>query len=155
VIKQKVQSIVGLFYYPNGCHHSTMIISPTGGRDPCRSRAPWILSLWPRYWVDLMTAYILQWTYVMQSSFSNRNVCIHVRLKSLNPLYMKYTPSDGKFSGQNGYGYRYGLEFESQTHIILMSFWDFKQKRFYALISSITDSMVLVRSTILLTLWQK
>eukprot|EP01038_Epipyxis_sp_PR26KG_P007648 gene7648-10409_t len=26
--------------------------------------------------------------------------------KSVNPLFMKYTPSDGKFSGQNGYGYR-------------------------------------------------
>eukprot|EP01041_Mallomonas_annulata_P003247 gene3247-6427_t len=27
-------------------------------------------------------------------------------LRSLNPLFMKYTPSDGKFAGQNGYGYR-------------------------------------------------
>ena len=26
--------------------------------------------------------------------------------KSMNPLFMKYTPTDGKFSGQNGYGYR-------------------------------------------------
>jgi D-galacturonate reductase len=26
--------------------------------------------------------------------------------KSVNPLFMKYTPSDGKFAGQNGYGYR-------------------------------------------------
>lgn len=26
--------------------------------------------------------------------------------KSLNPLFMKYTPTDGQFSGQNGYGYR-------------------------------------------------
>jgi D-galacturonate reductase len=26
--------------------------------------------------------------------------------RSLNPLFMKYTPTDGKFSGQMGYGYR-------------------------------------------------
>lgn len=26
--------------------------------------------------------------------------------KSVNPLFMKYTPTDGKFSGQLGYGYR-------------------------------------------------
>ena len=26
--------------------------------------------------------------------------------KSVNPLFMKYTPTDGKFSGQPGYGYR-------------------------------------------------
>ena len=26
--------------------------------------------------------------------------------RSVNPLFMKYTPSDGKFSGQLGYGYR-------------------------------------------------
>jgi D-galacturonate reductase len=26
--------------------------------------------------------------------------------KSVNPLFMKYTPSDGKFAGQGGYGYR-------------------------------------------------
>ena len=26
--------------------------------------------------------------------------------KSVNPLFMKYTPSNGKFSGQLGYGYR-------------------------------------------------
>ena len=26
--------------------------------------------------------------------------------RSMNPLFMKYTPTDGKFSGQNGYGYR-------------------------------------------------
>lgn len=26
--------------------------------------------------------------------------------RSVNPLFMKYTPTDGKFSGQNGYGYR-------------------------------------------------
>ena len=25
---------------------------------------------------------------------------------SCNPLFMKYTPSDGMFSGQNGYGYK-------------------------------------------------
>jgi D-galacturonate reductase len=27
--------------------------------------------------------------------------------RSVNPLFMKYTPTDGKFSGQLGYGYRY------------------------------------------------
>lgn len=27
--------------------------------------------------------------------------------RSVNPLFMKYTPTDGEFSGQNGYGYRY------------------------------------------------
>ena len=27
-------------------------------------------------------------------------------VKSVNPMYMKFTPTDGKFSGQNGYGYR-------------------------------------------------
>ncbi len=27
--------------------------------------------------------------------------------RSVNPLFMKYTPTDGKFSGQTGYGYRY------------------------------------------------
>jgi D-galacturonate reductase len=27
-------------------------------------------------------------------------------LRSINPLFMKYTPTDGKFSGQLGYGYR-------------------------------------------------
>ena len=26
--------------------------------------------------------------------------------RSINPLFMKYTPTDGKFSGQLGYGYR-------------------------------------------------
>lgn len=26
--------------------------------------------------------------------------------RSVNPLFMKYTPSDGKFAGQQGYGYR-------------------------------------------------
>lgn len=26
--------------------------------------------------------------------------------RSVNPLFMKYTPTDGNFSGQNGYGYR-------------------------------------------------
>ncbi|CAM9379579.1 unnamed protein product [Chrysoparadoxa australica] len=26
--------------------------------------------------------------------------------KSINPLFMKYTPTDGEFAGQNGYGYR-------------------------------------------------
>jgi len=26
--------------------------------------------------------------------------------RSVNPLFMKYTPTDGKFSGQQGYGYR-------------------------------------------------
>jgi D-galacturonate reductase len=26
--------------------------------------------------------------------------------KSANPLFMKYTPRDGKFAGQNGYGYK-------------------------------------------------
>jgi D-galacturonate reductase len=26
--------------------------------------------------------------------------------KSVNPMYMKFTPTDGKFAGQNGYGYR-------------------------------------------------
>ena len=26
--------------------------------------------------------------------------------KSVNPLFMKYTPTDGYFSGQNGYGYK-------------------------------------------------
>ena len=26
--------------------------------------------------------------------------------KSVNPLFMKYTPTNGKFSGQLGYGYR-------------------------------------------------
>jgi D-galacturonate reductase len=29
-----------------------------------------------------------------------------VGYKSVNPLFMKYTPTDGKFSGQHGYGYR-------------------------------------------------
>lgn len=27
-------------------------------------------------------------------------------LRSVNPLFMKYTPTDGQFSGQQGYGYR-------------------------------------------------
>jgi len=31
--------------------------------------------------------------------------------KSANPLFMKYTPRDGKFVGQNGYGYRSIEEF--------------------------------------------
>lgn len=26
--------------------------------------------------------------------------------KSINPLFMKYTPTDGSFSGQSGYGYK-------------------------------------------------
>ena len=26
--------------------------------------------------------------------------------RSVNPLFMKYTPSDGRFAGQQGYGYR-------------------------------------------------
>ena len=26
--------------------------------------------------------------------------------KSVNPLFMKYTPTNGEFSGQQGYGYR-------------------------------------------------
>jgi D-galacturonate reductase len=26
--------------------------------------------------------------------------------RSVNPMYMKFTPTDGKFSGQQGYGYR-------------------------------------------------
>ena len=26
--------------------------------------------------------------------------------RSVNPLFMKYTPTNGKFSGQMGYGYR-------------------------------------------------
>ena len=26
--------------------------------------------------------------------------------RSVNPLFMKYTPTNGKFSGQLGYGYR-------------------------------------------------
>ena len=26
--------------------------------------------------------------------------------RSVNPLFMKYTPSEGKFAGQQGYGYR-------------------------------------------------
>ncbi len=30
--------------------------------------------------------------------------------RSVNPLFMKYTPSDGKFSGQQGYGYRYVMK---------------------------------------------
>ena len=29
-----------------------------------------------------------------------------VGFKNVNPLFMKYTPSDGKFAGQLGYGYR-------------------------------------------------
>ena len=29
------------------------------------------------------------------------------RLNGINPLFMKYVPTDGKFSGQTGYGYRY------------------------------------------------
>ena len=29
--------------------------------------------------------------------------------KSPNPLFMKYAPSEGRFSGQLGYGYRYLL----------------------------------------------
>lgn len=28
------------------------------------------------------------------------------RLNGINPLFMKYVPTDGKFSGQSGYGYR-------------------------------------------------
>lgn len=31
--------------------------------------------------------------------------------RSVNPLFMKYTPTDGHFSGQNGYGYRSFEEF--------------------------------------------
>ena len=27
--------------------------------------------------------------------------------RSVNPLFMKYAPTNGKFSGQLGYGYRY------------------------------------------------
>jgi D-galacturonate reductase len=30
--------------------------------------------------------------------------------RSVNPLFMKYTPTDGYFSGQQGYGYRYTLK---------------------------------------------
>jgi D-galacturonate reductase len=29
-----------------------------------------------------------------------------VGYKSVNPLFMKYKPTDGKFAGQQGYGYR-------------------------------------------------
>lgn len=29
-----------------------------------------------------------------------------VGYKSVNPLFMKYTPTNGRFSGQQGYGYR-------------------------------------------------
>lgn len=31
------------------------------------------------------------------------------RLHGINPLFMKYIPTDGKFSGQMGYGYRYDI----------------------------------------------
>nr|VFK48562.1 MAG: D-galacturonate reductase [Candidatus Kentron sp. TC]VFK61903.1 MAG: D-galacturonate reductase [Candidatus Kentron sp. TC] len=31
------------------------------------------------------------------------------RLHSLNPLFMKYEPTEGEFAGQHGYGYR-GIE---------------------------------------------
>ena len=30
----------------------------------------------------------------------------NIGFKSVNPLFMKYTPTDGNFSGQMGYGYR-------------------------------------------------
>lgn len=29
------------------------------------------------------------------------------RLSGINPLFMKYVPTNGRFSGQNSYGYRY------------------------------------------------
>ena len=31
--------------------------------------------------------------------------------RSVNPLFMKYTPTEGKFTGQRGYGYRSFEEF--------------------------------------------
>ena len=32
--------------------------------------------------------------------------------RSVNPLFMKYTPTNGKFSGQLGYGYRYDIRWK-------------------------------------------
>lgn len=40
--------------------------------------------------------------------------------KSVNPLFMKYTPTDGKFSGQNGYGYRL-FSCQCNSYIFLLS----------------------------------
>ena len=38
-------------------------------------------------------------------------------LQSINPLFMKYAPSDGKFNGQNGYGYRYDIPTTTYSHV--------------------------------------
>jgi D-galacturonate reductase len=35
-------------------------------------------------------------------------------LRSVNPLFMKYVPSGGRFAGQSGYGYRF---FTCESHI--------------------------------------
>jgi D-galacturonate reductase len=45
--------------------------------------------------------------------------------KSANPLFMKYTPTNGRFSGQHGYGYRSFEAFvdaAQQVRVILASF---------------------------------
>ncbi len=39
--------------------------------------------------------------------------------RSVNPLFMKYTPSDGKFSGQQGYGYRYAMKLNLFSLILI------------------------------------
>ena len=48
--------------------------------------------------------------------------------RSVNPLFMKYTPTDGVFSGQNGYGYRsfeYFVDAVTRINNCLASVGDF------------------------------
>ncbi|RYH22597.1 Gfo/Idh/MocA family oxidoreductase [archaeon] len=49
-------------------------------------------------------------------------------LRSVNPLFMKYTPTDGKFSGQLGYGYR---SFEAFVKAVAAINWGEKTVRDY------------------------
>ena len=55
--------------------------------------------------------------------------------RSVNPLFMKYTPTNGKFSGQLGYGYRWesvilssvlATDFHWYIIILILSFWLFE-----------------------------
>ena len=47
-----------------------------------------------------------------------------MRLNSINPLFMKYIPTEGKFSGQSGYGYR--LYFDDFLCFLLTSMFFIK-----------------------------
>ena len=48
----------------------------------------------------------------MDQAHRGYNVSTHATgYASVNPLFMKYEPSDGRFSGQSGYGYKSIAEF--------------------------------------------